>query len=47
MWLEKNINEFKRRGKTRFYKDNFIESVEFDFIEIQVIEEDYGTTGML
>ncbi len=47
VWLEKNINEFKRRGKTRFYKDNFIESVEFDFIEIQVIEEDYGTTGML
>ena len=39
VWLEKNINEFKRRDKTRFYKDNFIESVEFDFIEIQVIEE--------
>ncbi|MCI8749295.1 MAG: hypothetical protein HFH67_15795 [Lachnospiraceae bacterium] len=40
VWLEKNINEFKRRDKTRFYKDNFIESVEFNFIEIQVIEED-------
>ncbi len=40
VWLEKNINEFQRRDKTRFYKDNFIESVEFDFIEIQVIEED-------
>lgn len=40
VWLEKNINEFKCRDKTRFYKDNFIESVEFDFIEIQVIEED-------
>ena len=40
VWLEKNINEFKRRDKTRFYKDNFIESVEFDFIEIQVIDED-------
>ena len=40
VWLEKIINEFKRRDKTRFYKDNFIESVEFDFIEIQVIEED-------
>lgn len=40
VWLEKNINEFKRRDRTRFYKDNFIESVEFDFIEIQVIEED-------
>ena len=40
VWLEKNINEITRRDKTRFYKDNFIESVEFDFIEIQVIEED-------
>ena len=40
VWLEKNINEFKRRDKTRFYKSNFIGSVEFDFIEIQVIEED-------
>ncbi len=40
VWLEKNINEFKRRDKTRFDQDNFIESVEFDFIEIQVIEED-------
>ncbi|MCI9079301.1 MAG: hypothetical protein HFH68_10325 [Lachnospiraceae bacterium] len=40
VWLEKNINEFKSRSKTRFYKDNFIESVAFDFIEIQIIEED-------
>lgn len=40
VWLEKNINEFKHRDKTRFYKDNFIDALEFDFLEIQVIEED-------
>lgn len=40
IWLDKNIAEFKRVDKTRFYQDNFIESIEFDFLEIQVIEED-------
>lgn len=40
IWLEANIEEFKRLSKTRFYSDNFIESIDFDFLEIQVIEED-------
>lgn len=40
VWLEKNINEFKRRDKTRFDQDNFIDSLEFDYLEIQMIEED-------
>ena len=39
-WLEANINDFKRHHSTRFTKDNFIESIEFDYLEIQVIEED-------
>ena len=39
-WLENNIQEFKRHAKTRFRQDSFIESIEFDFLEIQVIEED-------
>ena len=39
IWLNSNIEEFKRRSKTRFYSDSFIESIEFDFLEIQVIEE--------
>ena len=41
IWLDQNISEFKRVSKTRFTKDSFIESVDFDFLEIQVIEEDY------
>lgn len=40
IWLDKNIKEFQRVDKTRFDQDNFIESIEFDFLEIQVIEED-------
>ena len=34
-----NIEEFKRHDKTRFRQDNFIESIEFDYLEIHVIEE--------
>ena len=40
IWLEKNIEEFKRHAKARFYQDSFIEQIEFDLLEIQVIEED-------
>lgn len=40
IWLEKTISEFKRHSKARFTQDNFIESIEFDYLEIQVIEED-------
>ena len=39
-WLDKTINDFKRHSKTRFYQDNFVETVDFDYLEIQVIEED-------
>lgn len=40
IWLDANIAEFKRHKKTRFFQDNFMESIEFDCLEIQVIEED-------
>ena len=40
IWLDANVAEFKRLSKTRFTPDNFIESIEFDYLEIQVIEED-------
>lgn len=40
IWLEANINEFKRHAKVRFRADNFVEAVEFDYLEMQVIEED-------
>lgn len=40
IWLDKNIEEFKKHDKTRFHQDNFIEHLDFDYLEIQVIEED-------
>lgn len=40
IWLESNINEFKRHSKTRFSQDNFIEEIPFDYLEFLVIEED-------
>jgi hypothetical protein len=39
LWLDSNIKEFQRHDKTRFYSDNFIEAIEFDYLEIQIIEE--------
>ncbi len=40
IWLDKTIAEFKRHSKARFYQDNFIETIDFDFLEMHVIEED-------
>lgn len=40
IWLDKTIAEFQRHAKARFTQDNFLESIDFDYLEIQVIEED-------
>ena len=40
IWLDSNIQEFKRHSKNRFYQDSFIEEIPFDYLELQVIEED-------
>ena len=39
IWLNKTIEEFKRHAKARFYQDNFVEEIDFDYLEIHVIEE--------
>lgn len=39
IWLDSNISEFKRLDKTRFTKDNFIDDIDFDYLEVHVIEE--------
>ena len=39
IWLDSNIKEFQKRDKTRFTQDSFVEGIEFDYLEIQVIEE--------
>ncbi len=40
IWLDITISDFKKHDKTRFTQDNFIESINFDYLEIEVIEED-------
>lgn len=39
IWLDSTISDFKKHDKTRFSQDNFIDSIDFDFLEIQIIEE--------
>jgi len=39
IWLEVNIADFKRTAKARFTQDSFIEHIDFDYLEIHVIEE--------
>ncbi len=40
LWLDNTIADFKKHDKVRFYQDNFIDHIDFDFLEIHVIEED-------
>ena len=40
IWLDATIAEFKRHSKCRFTQDNFMEEIEFDYLELHVIEED-------
>ena len=40
IWLDANIRDFKRFAKTRFNKDNFVEEIDFEYLEIEVLEED-------
>lgn len=40
IWLDSSVSDFKRHSKTRFCQDSFIEQIDFDYLEIQVIEED-------
>nr|WP_272507438.1 hypothetical protein [Clostridium aestuarii] len=39
-WLPKNMNEYNRRTKTSFNKDNFIEELDFDKFQIEELKDD-------
>lgn len=39
IWLDATIEEFKRHDKARFYQDNFVDTIDFDYLEIHIIEE--------
>ncbi|MBQ8923438.1 MAG: hypothetical protein IJ053_01455 [Lachnospiraceae bacterium] len=40
-WLNLNQKDFIQFAKTRFTQDNFMDKIDFDYLEFQVIEEDY------
>ena len=40
IWLKSTVHDFQLHSKCRFTKDAFIEEIPFDYMEIQVIEED-------
>lgn len=39
IWLDVTVSDFKRFSKARFSQDSFIETIEFDYLEVEVIEE--------
>lgn len=41
LWLDKNKREFINHARTRFTGDNFMEEIDFDYLDFRVIEEDY------
>lgn len=40
IWLDSVIRDFQRHARCRFTADAFIEAIDFDYLEIWVIEED-------
>ncbi len=40
IWLETTIKDFQKHARARFTPDAFVDEVDFDYLEIHVIEED-------
>lgn len=40
IWLKSNYKDLEQFRKTSFRKDHFIEQIDFDYLEIDIIEED-------
>ena len=40
IWLDSTVKEFQKHDKARFTQDCFVEHIDFDYLEIQIIEED-------
>jgi hypothetical protein len=39
-WFDKNTKELAMFSKTSFHDDQFIETIDFDYFEIEIIEDD-------
>ena len=40
IWLDACVADFRKHSRARFTQDSFIEQIDFDYLEIQMIEED-------
>jgi len=40
LWFDKNSKDMKQFGRTQFFEDQFIETIDFDYFEIEIIEDD-------
>jgi len=40
LWLDKNQREWEEFGQTRFFPDDFVDTVDFDRLEIEFIDPD-------
>ncbi len=40
IWLDSNVRAFRDHRKTRFTQDNFIETIPFDCLEIELLSID-------
>ena len=40
IWLDATIADFQKTARARFYQDAFIDTIDFDYLEIRIIEED-------
>ena len=41
LWLDSTVREFQQHSRCRFYPDAFIEEIDFDYLELHVLEEDW------
>ncbi len=40
MWLNDNHKDYPAYGRTSFNQDHFIEQIDFDYLEIEIIEDE-------
>lgn len=39
-WLPLNVKDFQRFARCRFTQDSFDEAIDFDYLDVQILEED-------
>ncbi len=39
IWLDATVADFQKHSKCRFYKDSFIDDIDFYYLEFQVLDE--------